>query len=315
MSTAATSRSGAAPASKSGAKAVARVEVDPAVMVMAGILGVCFVALFWIFLAKQYGPTGFSIGYPEDWGHSYIVPFISGYYVWKHRVALSRIERTVFWPGLLLVVVGIVSYTNFIIGYSNHMFQGVSMLVALSGLVLLMLGPKVFGALAMPIGYLAFLVTISERVMIEITFRLQLLAAQGSWVLLNMCGIDTNIQGNTLEVFKASTGEVLPLNVAQACAGMRMVIAFIALSAAVALFSVDRWWKRVAVILLSVPVAVLMNVVRVAVLGFLSLYDEKLAQGDAHTLIGTILLVPAFVLFMGCVWALNKIEQTEAKPA
>lgn len=312
MSTAATSRVGTGGAAVKRAPASSPEKADPAILVMIGVLAACFVGLFWNFLNKQYGPSGFSVGYPEDWGHSYLVPFISGYYVWKHRVKLSRMPREHFWPGLLLIIVGVVSYTNFIIGYSNHMFQGVAMLVALCGVVLLMLGPKVFGALALPIGYLAFAVTISERVMIEITFRLQLLAARGSWVLLNMCGIDTNIEGNTLEVFKSSTGQVIPLNVAQACAGMRMVIAFVALAAAVALFSVDRWWKRVAVVMLAVPVAVLMNVVRVAVLGFLSLYNEKLAQGDAHVLIGTVLLVPAFALFMGCVWALNKIEQPEA---
>lgn len=85
-----------------------------------------------------------------------------------------------------------------------------------------------------------------------------------------------------------------------------MLIAFFALAAAVALLSCREWWQRVAVVLLAGPVAVLMNVVRVAVLGILTLIDPNLASGDAHTLIGTILLVPSLFLFLGMVWALNR---------
>jgi exosortase/archaeosortase family protein len=88
---------------------------------------------------------------------------------------------------------------------------------------------------------------------------------------------------------------------------MRMVVSFIALSVAVAAFSCKQWWHRIAIVLLAVPVALFMNVIRVAVLGILSLFDADLAVGEAHTLIGTLLLIPAFLLLMGCVWALKKM--------
>jgi exosortase len=119
-------------------------------------------------------------------------------------------------------------------------------------------------------------------------------------------GFDVNVSGNTLEIV-ASDGQVHPLNVAEACSGMRMVIAFLALGASVAILSTKIWWQRVALILLGPVVAVAMNIVRVAVLGLLSMVDEKLIQGEAHILIGTLLLVPALFLFLGCQWALNKI--------
>jgi len=59
--------------------------------------------------------------------------------------------------------------------------------------------------------------------------------------------------------------------------------------------------------LIAGPVAILMNMVRVTVLGLLTLFDPNLASGDAHTIIGTILLVPSLGLFMGVVWMLNRI--------
>jgi len=293
---------------KATAAAAPQVRITAPVVVCLGLLVVAFAAMFWQFLSKQYGPDGFSVAYPQDWGHSYIVPLIAGWYVWKHRERIGSLPVTTFWPGVLLMVLGMVCYFNFIRGYPNHMFQGFSAMLTLAGMVLLLTGPQVFGAVLLPVAYLGFAVTISEMVMIKITFALQLLAAQGAWMLLNMVGLDTEIEGNVLRVFSGKTGEWLPLNVAEACAGMRMVIAFVALSGAVALYGVSRWWKRVALVLLSVPVALLMNIVRVAVLGMLSLVDPRLAEGEAHTLIGTALLVPAFGLFMLCAWSLNKIE-------
>ncbi len=86
-----------------------------------------------------------------------------------------------------------------------------------------------------------------------------------------------------------------------------MVIAFIALGVAVAFLSCKHWWQRIALILLAVPVALLMNVLRVAVLGVMTLVDPDAAVGEAHTFIGTLLLIPAFAIFMACVWALNRM--------
>jgi exosortase/archaeosortase family protein len=88
---------------------------------------------------------------------------------------------------------------------------------------------------------------------------------------------------------------------------MRMVIAFLALGAAVAVLACSEWWQRILLILLATPIALLLNVVRVVVLAMLSLIDPDLATGDVHMLIGTLLLVPGLFLFLGVVWALNRV--------
>jgi exosortase/archaeosortase family protein len=84
----------------------------------------------------------------------------------------------------------------------------------------------------------------------------------------------------------------------------------------VALLSCRLWWQRIAVSVLAVPVAVLMNVLRVTVLGLLTLGDRDLAQGEAHTLIGTLLLLPGLGTFLLIVWTLKKVVDVpdEAAP-
>jgi len=141
--------------------------------------------------------------------------------------------------------------------------------------------------------------------MIKVTFQLQLIASKGAWLMLNIIGsifgFLVDLEGNTLSVGGAK------LNVAEACSGMRMVVAFYALAAAVGVLGCRHWWQRIALILMAAPVAIFMNVVRVAVLGLLSLGNVNLAAGEAHMLIGTLLLIPSLALFLSVVWALNKI--------
>lgn len=290
------------------------------VLIPVIVVGVALVAVFWRLLLKQYQPHlpwlnwsfleplgGYSWQKPEDWGHAYMVPIVSLYALHRDRFLLSRAERFAFWPGLLAVVLGVVMYVYFIVGFSNHMFQGFAAVLTLAGVCLLLLGPRVFGILVFPLLYLLFAVTISESVMNKLTYRLQDIAAQGAWVVLNMFGVDTDLGGNVLTMHDSTGAALPPMNVAQACSGMRMVIAFMALAGAMGFLSCAFWWQRIALFMLGVPTAVLMNIMRVACLGFLSLINPNFASGEAHAFVGNLLLVPAFFLFLGVAWALKRI--------
>jgi exosortase len=286
----------------------------PAGALVAGLLTLGFGMLFfrWFYVQHQI-----SMDSPDDWGHAYFVPLISAYLVWTRRDELARTPVAAFWPALAPFLLGIMAYFFCVTGVKNHMLQGFSMILCLFGLVLLMLGPGAMRVLFLPIAFLGFGVTISEAIMIELTFQLQIIASYGAWMLLSVvgevAGFGCEVSTNVLRLVD-SHGGIHPLNVAEACSGMRMVVAFCALAAATALLGCRHWWQRVAVMLLAVPIAVLINVGRVAVLGLLSLADSHLSEGSAHTLIGTLLLVPGLGLFMLVVWSLNRVVR-EGSPA
>ena len=287
--------------------------VPTSVWVAGAIVFVAFAGLFFRWGWKQHR---LSAQAPEDWGHAYLIPLISLYVVWTARSELAKHRPTVFWPGLVPLALGIMSYFCCVVVISIHMLQGFAVILTLFGTVLTLLGPALMRLLFLPIAFLVFTVTISQMVMTKITFQLQLIASEGAHILLSMVGVlagfGVEVEGNVLTVLPAS-GPEIPLNVAEACSGMRMVVAFFALAGATALLGTKQWWQRLAIIGLAAPVAVFMNVVRVAVLGLLSLWDPDLAAGDAHTFIGTLLLIPALALFLGSIWALNKAvpEPTE----
>jgi exosortase len=286
---------------------------DRELWIQGGLLIVAFIALFHNWLYNQHRH---SIGALEDWGHAYLVPFISGYLIWLRRAELAKVQPVPSWAGLPVMLAGIGAYFLFVATPlpGGHMGQGWGVILTLMGAALLMLGRVAMRLLFLPLAYLVFAVTISERVMIQLTFKLQLIASQGAYIVLSIVGaladFSVDVAGNTITLF-TSSGTPVPLNVAEACSGMRTVVAFFALAGAMALISCRTWWQRAALMAAAAPVAILLNIGRVSTLGLLSLSDPGLAAGAAHTLIGTILLIPGLLLFMGILWALNRVVRPE----
>ena len=135
MSTTATSMSGVGGLGAARARTLRELFTAPAMIVGVSILGVGLLAFFHEFLTRQ---AKFSIERPQDWGHSFLVPVISGYLLWREREALMSSRARVFWPGLMPLVLGLVCYPFMLLGIKNHMFAGASMLLAIFGTVLLL---------------------------------------------------------------------------------------------------------------------------------------------------------------------------------
>ncbi|MFG0331257.1 MAG: exosortase/archaeosortase family protein [Phycisphaerales bacterium] len=273
-----------------------------------GALAIAFVAFFWAFLFRQ---GKYSLD--PDWSHSFLVPLVSLYYIYEHRRSIFREPVRTNWLGLALIFVGMAGYFIFTLrNVGNHTAQGWSMILALLGLTLLLLGFRMWKALLFPQLYLVLGVTVSPRALGLITPTLQRWAAAGSYYLLNVLGFDTDISGNVLTVHRG--GESFPLNVAEACSGMRMIVGFVALGVAVAFLSCRYWWQRLLVIACAIPIAILVNVLRVATIGVMTTVDRDWAAGDAHLAIGMVWLLPALAMYMGLVWILKRLV-IEGEPA
>jgi exosortase/archaeosortase family protein len=92
-------------------------------------------------------------------------------------------------------------------------------------------------------------------------------------------------------------------------------MAYIALGAAVAWLSQRFAWQRWTMLVLTVPVAVVVNIGRLTVLGLLSLRWPSLAQGQAHIFIGTLMLIPALLLLLLIGWVLDHLVIHDAAEA
>jgi exosortase len=280
------------------------------------LLGVAVVAalvlwVFWHFFAAQFR---FAVHYQADWGHTLVIPLIAGYFVYinRHRLLATAFKTT--WIGLLPVVVGTAWYMLCWLGpptLRHHNLQGAGVTLALFGIVLLFVGFRGMAILWFPLLYAcAFGQLISDRLMNYVTYPLQDLTARGSYVVLNLLGLETDRTGNILTIWV--DGEARPLNIAEACSGMRMLMAFLALGVAIAYTGFRRWWQRAALVGLGIPTAIVVNVLRVTTLAILSLIDADFAAGDFHTFIGLLWLVPALLMYLGLMWVLRHLVVEEA---
>ncbi|MHC4419401.1 MAG: exosortase/archaeosortase family protein [Planctomycetota bacterium] len=285
------------------------------VLLGAAVVAATVLWVFWHFFAAQFR---FAVRYQADWGHTLVIPFIAGYFVYVNRRRLLATTFKTTWIGLLPVVLGTAWYMFCWLGpptLRHHNLQGAGVTLTLFGLGLLFFGVRGMAILWFPLLYMCvFGQLISDRLMTYVTYPLQDVTARGSHVVLNLVGIDTDRTGNILSVWD---GEVTrPLNIAEACSGMRMLMAFLALGVAMAYTGFKRWWQRAALILLGIPTAIVVNILRVTTLAILTLFDANFAAGDFHTFIGLLWLVPAFLMYLGLMWVLRHIViEDHASPA
>jgi exosortase len=290
-------------------------------------LGVLFALLHRNFLYRMFfiaaeAPTGrwgealrqvLTLKVSGDWSHALVVPAISAYFIYKNRQRLAALPSRVCWPGLALVFLGLFSFAWWIYPGRNDMFQGYSMILGLFGLVLFLQGPAKMRVLWFPILYLALGVKISDRLWEQIAWQLQLIAANAATIVMQVLGYDASVEGSTIKLTFMRDGRWVSeaLNVAEACSGLRMLMAFVALGAAIA-YLVDRpWWHRLVMLVLTVPIAVAVNVGRVSTLGVLFMMNRELARGDFHVFIGMLMLLPAAGLFLLVGWVLDHLVTHE----
>ncbi|MBI1336971.1 MAG: exosortase [Phycisphaera sp.] len=274
------------------------------------VLGGLFVLLFRNFL---FFMARVAWNESADWGHAMLVPVISLYFIHINRERVLSRPLKAGWPGLAFMLVGLLAFAVSIFPGRNDMLQGYSMVLCLFGMVWLVVGTPRMMILWFPVLYLVLGIKVAPKLWDHIAWKLQLIAASLSTVLLRIIGsileFEAANRGSTIELSRWVNGRRVTeaLNVEEACAGLRMLMAFIALGAAVAFLADRSWWQRAILVAFTVPVAVAINVGRVTVLGLLFLVDPKYAQGNFHTFIGMLMLVPALGLFLLVGWIVDHL--------
>ena len=258
---------------------------------------VLLIALYWQIL----GALGMDWYHDPDYSHGFLIPFLSAYFVWERWKDLceSSVQPTswgigLLAAGLLMLVVGIIG--------AELYTQRFSLLVVLSGLVLLLFGWNYLWILILPIGFLIFMIPLPAIVVNSIAFPLQLFAAKSATFCLFSLGIPVLREGNLITLVGTT------LEVAEACSGLRSLLSLLALGAVYGYFSQHQIWKRWALIVLSIPIAILANAFRVSGTGVLAHYwGVEAAEGFYHTFEGWIVFVVAFLLLLACGTVLSFI--------
>ncbi|HET9630297.1 MAG TPA: exosortase A [Novosphingobium sp.] len=217
----------------------------PLAMLAAGALVLLLLfAEDWADMAGQWWNS-------STYNHVVLVPPILGWLVWQRRRELARLTPTGWWPGLVLFAGAVLlwvlgSFAGF------DLVRQAAAVAMLEAFVLALLGPRVGWALAFPLGYMAFLVPFGD----ELIPPLQTITAKLTIGLVQLSGIPAAIDGVFIDT------PVGLFEVAEACSGVKFLIAMIALGVLVSHLCYVSPWRRTSFMVLAVVVPIVANGVR-----------------------------------------------------
>ena len=222
-------------------------------IVIAALSGIVLYA-YWNTLSSIAGAWSSA-----QYSHGWIIPLIAAGLLWLRREQFVKVPAWHQWVGAGIIIAATAVR---LVGarYTTFSLENVSFIVCLMGVFILVGGLPTLRWAGPAIAFLVFMLPLPDKVQDSLTNPLQRVATYASTYSLVTMGVDARQEGNKILLgFNES-----PMNVADQCSGLRMLTIFSGLAVAMALISRDRpWWERLAVIVSAVPIAILVNVVRI----------------------------------------------------
>jgi exosortase D (VPLPA-CTERM-specific) len=237
----------------------------------------------------------------EDYGHGLFVPFIALALIWWRREQLLAVGSSPTWWGLLPVGLGV---ALFIVGElaTLYVLQHLSLWCVLVGLVLSITGFQATRQMAFPLGYLLAAIPPPHMVQQSLSSSLQLISSALGVGWLQLIGVTAFRDGNVIDLGP------IQLQVVEACSGLRYLFPLLALTVLCAYLFQDRMWKRVVLVASTAPLAVLLNGLRIGLIGVLvEHFGKGAAEGFMHLFEGWFLFMLSLALLGMELWLLGKI--------
>lgn len=246
------------------------------------------IALFladWRAMALQWWDS-------STYNHILLIPFILGWLIAQRGREVLRIAPQGWWPGLVLFGgAGFFWLLGHFAGLSLATQLGVVLMAQAS--VLTLLGPKASAALLFPLAYMLFLVPAGD----ELIPTLQTITAAITMILLDWSGVPAHIEG----VFITTPAGYF--EVAEACSGVKFLIAMIAYGALVANVCFRAWPRRIAFMALSIAMPIIANGIRAWGTIFIAEHHGiEFAAGFDHIFYGWIFFAVVMALVMAIAW-------------
>lgn len=280
------------PASAGAASGTA--PLSPAALVVTG-------AAFAFLFAKPIANLAREWWVNPEAGHGLLLAPVAVYFFWK--IGRSNDARPNRWLGLAMIIMAVL--VRYVSDLAAELFtMRASMLLAAAGLAVWYFGFRQLLKWWLPFTLLALSVPLPELVISRIALPLQFTASKIGASLLAMRQVPVLLSGNVIRIPNHE------LFVAEACSGLRSLTALLSLSVLLGATALDRGPLRVLLVALAIPVAILLNGVRVFLTGFLIYFvSPSLGEGFMHTTEGWLMFVAAFIILGLFAWGLSTVER------
>ena len=252
-------------------------------LVCAALVGLAWAD--WAEMARQWWDA-------STYNHILLVPPILAWLVRLRWPELGRLTPTGWWPGLGLLGGALIVWLAGAAAGINLASQ-LGAVLMLQAAVATLLGPRVAAGLLFPLGYMLFLVPFGD----EMVPALQAITADLAVALTHASGVPAVLDGVFIDT-PAGLFEV-----AEACSGVKFLVAMVALGTLVAHLCFASWRRRAGFMLAAVVVPVLANGVRAwGTIYVAQSQGIAFAAGFDHIVYGWIFFALVMAAVLGAAW-------------
>ena len=225
----------------------------------------CIAVVTCLVVAALYLPTFIKLWQfwhtDPNFGHGFLVPVASLFLVWRARRRVREIPIEIGSPPNWMLVAGLLLH---FVGFRGAVLSAsaLSFVVVLTWLLWFFFGKRFVQEISFPLFFLVFMIPIPF--LDQLTFPLKALASRVSAAVIPSFGIPIYREGTVL---------FLPgftLEVATACSGLKSLVVVTALGTFYSYMTQDAPWKRAVMVVCCVPIALLANIGRIAIVALLS---------------------------------------------
>ncbi|MGA7414247.1 MAG: exosortase/archaeosortase family protein [Bryobacteraceae bacterium] len=216
--------------------------------------------------------------------------------------------------GLSLVLLGVAVYAAAMLvpdGPANDVRLSATicaLVIVWMGAFLLCYGPKAFRLALFPLLFLLLMVPLPDAVVDKAVIALQHGSAATTLFLFRLLGVPVLAEGVNL------TLPGVQIEVAKECSGIRSSESLVIASILAGYFLLQSAWSRLWLVLLTVPITILKNAVRITTLSWLAVYvDPAFLRGNLHRYGGLPFSTIAVALMVFLLYVFRRWETWRRK--
>ncbi|KPK41319.1 MAG: hypothetical protein AMJ78_05760 [Omnitrophica WOR_2 bacterium SM23_29] len=223
------------------------------------------------------------------YSHGFLVPIVFLFLIWTKREDLKKSKIIPLNAGLFLLIPALLMH---LVAYrwGINFVSGFSFIIALFGLLLYLFGWEVTRHLTFALCFLVFMVPLPQVMIIHISFKMKLFAAQAATSIIKLFGIQSVRVGSIVHLPNTA------LTIGDPCSGLRSLISLTALGALYAYLAKISRIRKIILFLFSIPLALLANIIRIVLLLVVAfVYGSEVATGKFHDFSGFLLFAIALI--------------------
>jgi exosortase len=212
----------------------------------------------------------------DNYSHGPLVPLVSLTLAWLARDRWRTAPSIPDKRGLILVALACLLQ---VAGVRSDIFalECYSVVVMAFGLCLTFQGPARTRVMAFPLGFLVFMMVFPPLVVVNLSYALKEFTVAVAVRLAEACGVILQRSGMTIFL---TDGRI---RIENPCSGLRSLVALLATGAVFAYLQPGGWWRRAALCLAAIPLAMLGNALRITLILLVGHYASvKQATGTFH---------------------------------